>query len=315
MTKQFRSCFKKHIIGLLQQKRALGRVYVTEETHLKDFDSFCINYCPSESTLTKSIVLKWSESRENESPNGRRSRISPIRELAKYMNGIGLDSYILPSHLIPRQTRYAPHIYTQEELTAVFFALDQLRPTKRSPIRHLVFPVLFRMIYCCGLRPGEGREVLRSNVDLKTGHIVVQNSKNYKDRVVALSADMSKLCRRYDKAVDDVFPERHYFFPNPDGKAYSPVRLDTIHRQCLKDTKRDFSGNPPRVYDFRHTFATNAIFRWMKEGKDVAACLPYLSAYLGHEHLSYTALLHPPCSTTLLANIRHVPEQTFTPDS
>ena len=32
-----------------------------------------------------------------------------------------------------------------------------------------------------------------------------------------------------------------------------------------------FDGPRPRVYDFRHTFATECICRWMREGKDVDA--------------------------------------------
>jgi len=44
----------------------------------------------------------------------------------------------------------------------------------------------------------------------------------------------------------------------------------------------EFEGTKPRVYDFRHTFATNCLYRWIREGKDADAMLPYLSAYMGH---------------------------------
>ena len=44
----------------------------------------------------------------------------------------------------------------------------------------------------------------------------------------------------------------------------------------------------PRLYDFRHTFATHRLYRWMCEGKDLNAMLPYLSAYMGHAELSDT---------------------------
>jgi integrase len=52
---------------------------------------------------------------------------------------------------------------------------------------------------------------------------------------------------------------------------------------------KDFSGESPRPYDFRHTFATKRLYGWMKEGKDLEAYLPYLSAYMGHAHFSHTA--------------------------
>ena len=44
----------------------------------------------------------------------------------------------------------------------------------------------------------------------------------------------------------------------------------------------------PRLYDFRHTFATHRLYHWMREGKDLNAMLPYLSAYMGHAQLSDT---------------------------
>ena len=37
-----------------------------------------------------------------------------------------------------------------------------------------------------------------------------------------------------------------------------------------------------RFHDFRHTFATHRLYHWMRDGKDLNAMLPYLSAYMGH---------------------------------
>jgi integrase len=51
---------------------------------------------------------------------------------------------------------------------------------------------------------------------------------------------------------------------------------------------KNYSGNAPRVHDFRHTFAVNRLTQWVHEGKDVNACLPYLSMYLGHQNFADT---------------------------
>ena len=45
---------------------------------------------------------------------------------------------------------------------------------------------------------------------------------------------------------------------------------------------RTDGGPRPRPYDFRHHFAYANIERWMRDGEDVAALLPYLSRYMGH---------------------------------
>ena len=51
---------------------------------------------------------------------------------------------------------------------------------------------------------------------------------------------------------------------------------------------RRAGGQRPRPYDFRHHFAYANIERWMAEGIDVAAMLPYLSAYMGHATVEST---------------------------
>jgi integrase len=38
----------------------------------------------------------------------------------------------------------------------------------------------------------------------------------------------------------------------------------------------------PRIHDLRHTFAVNVLVGWYRDGLDVPARLPVLSAFLGH---------------------------------
>jgi integrase len=38
----------------------------------------------------------------------------------------------------------------------------------------------------------------------------------------------------------------------------------------------------PRIHDFRHSFAVNAMLRWYRSGVEVQSKLPFLSAYMGH---------------------------------
>ena len=45
---------------------------------------------------------------------------------------------------------------------------------------------------------------------------------------------------------------------------------------------RKTDGRPPRVQDFRHSLAVNALIRWYRAGVDVQAKLPLLATWLGH---------------------------------
>ena len=41
----------------------------------------------------------------------------------------------------------------------------------------------------------------------------------------------------------------------------------------------------PRPYDLRHTFAVHRLSRWYRQGVDLHARLPWLSAYMGHDDI------------------------------
>jgi integrase len=44
----------------------------------------------------------------------------------------------------------------------------------------------------------------------------------------------------------------------------------------------------PRPYDFRHAFAVQRLTRWYRQGVDLHARLPWLSAYMGHVDIAGT---------------------------
>ena len=67
--------------------------------------------------------------------------------------------------MLPRPARYVPHIYTDQELAALFAQTDRCRCSSEAPFRHLVMPVLFRTIYACGLRASEARLLRPGDVD------------------------------------------------------------------------------------------------------------------------------------------------------
>ena len=80
-----------------------------------------------------------------------------MRELAGWLRRRGVPAYVLPGGALPRPARYLPHIYTDQELAALFAQTDRCRYDCQVPFRHLVMPVLFRTIYACGLRASEAR--------------------------------------------------------------------------------------------------------------------------------------------------------------
>ena len=63
---------------------------------------------------------EWLNFKSGEHPNGLLRRATPVRQLSKYMNGIGVQAYVLPGHIPNKQIKYEAHIYTEKELNAFF---------------------------------------------------------------------------------------------------------------------------------------------------------------------------------------------------
>lgn len=257
---------------------------------MSQFDKFCVAQFPDVRTITPELGLAWSTKKDSEGMSTLEGRVAVVRELARYMNRCGVDAFVIPRGVGGRAPRYAPHIFTSAELRKFFNVLDQMGKSRTAPIHHLVYPVLFRLLYSCGLRPYEAICLACEHVDLKGGMLFIEQSKGHRDRYVALSNDMLALMRNYRNLVSTLAPPSLYFFPNAKGGQLNSANLNRVFCKCWQEAEIPGSyGNPPRVYDFRHSFATKRLYLWNEEGKDLNAYLPYLSAFMGHTHLSATA--------------------------
>ncbi len=288
---EYHSNFSSHIKGLIDTKRALGYIYQECARILHTFDLFCIEYFSLETKLTQNIVMKWSQKRETENNKYMLNRVSVIRELAKYMNSIGVSAYLMPIDLTKKSSRLVPHIYSFSELKKLFHAVDSCEYNRLCPTKHLDVSVIFRVIYCCGLRPIEARRLKIVDIDFITGAVKINESKGHKDRLVVLSEDLLHICKKYNDCVNRIYPDRDYFFTSSRTKGmYSKSWINQTFRKFIQQTGiATDDKKTPRLYDLRHTFATHCISKWIHEGKDINSYLPYLSEYMGHKLFSDTA--------------------------
>ena len=137
------SALAGHIEALLDVKHALGLPYTSSERHLCAFDAFCAQQYPGQVSISREMAMGWAASRPGEHVNAQMRRITPIRQLAKHMTGLGLDAYVIPSGIPGRQIRYRPHIYSHAQLRAIFTAADQIVASPYGGARHVIIPVIF----------------------------------------------------------------------------------------------------------------------------------------------------------------------------
>jgi len=286
----FKSSIGECIKDFVEQKQALGYPYRSSARLLHHLDMLVSEKFPSEKTLTKEMCAAWLNLNPGEHPNGLLRRVTPVRQLGKYMKGLGHDAYIIPNHIPNKQVKYEAHIYTNADLKAFFNAIDHCPPSPFSPTRRYVIPVYFRMLYCCGLRSSEARLLKKTDVDLDTGKITIRESKGWKSRIVYMSDDLLEVCREYNSIMEALIPGRQVFFPNKDGNSYNKAMIDYWFHEFWDKLPESgaVTGNPARVHDYRHSYAVHRLNQWVREGQDINALLAYLSEYMGHSNYADT---------------------------
>lgn len=283
--------FKELIQNFIALKKSVGYKYDTEVGHLKRFDQFTVKKYPTATCLTKEIILDWGSKKSYEAQANQCSRASIIRQFAKYVDSIGVKAYILPKGYYPTEKQYTPYIYTTDELSKFFSETDKCQYCCECPHRHLIMPVIFRMIYTCGLRASEARLLKVADVDLENGILNIHQSKKDNSRLIPMSDWLKERCCHFsEKAHLNSVPE-DYYFPALGKKPMTLVNLYHNFRRFLWRARISHGGKGagPRIHDFRHTYAVHCLKKWAEQEKDLTAYLPILKTYLGHDSFQETA--------------------------
>ena len=284
---QFQSCFAPYIEKFIQEKRAAGFVYESEEWKLKHFDAFCIEESVTEPCLSRELVKKWGTLRDGEALVTCSARTSVIRQFALFLAPLGIEAYT-PSNFYKAEKKVV-HILSDAEIKALFKEIDSYVPAiSASAFYRLAaeYKIIFRLIYCCGLRISEARKLRWKNVDLKQGTIRILQSKGHKDRLIYMAEDLVGVLNTYEKVLCDkyhclsdwVFPARE------TNRCLSNCTIDKKFREFWALTPyAECCDKAPTVHCLRHTFVVKRMNLWMEEGIPLKEMLPFLSRYLGHQ--------------------------------
>lgn len=281
--------FKDLLRDFIEHKRALGYKYTTISENLKRFSFFTLKYTVKDKAFSKEIVLDWTARRRSESVKTWEHRASDLRQFALYLRNLEYKAYIPDKKHKVRRSEYIPYIFTHEEIGKFFYACDNIRPNKVSS-KHYVLPVLFRLLYCCGLRISEAINLKVKDFDLDSGTVIIRESKFNKDRLVPMTESLTGILRTYHAKVVNIAGTQDYFFVNKNG--IKLTRRDVYERFRETLWKAGIShggkGKGPRLHDLRHNFCIYTLSRMVGKGVDLYCALPILSTYLGHSSVNAT---------------------------
>ena len=283
---RYQSSLGRYIEAHIREKQLQGFIYHSEEYILKTFDLFCYGLGLAEPVITRELLMQWSTIRETEGKVYAAKRVSAVRQLALYMQSQGLEAYV-PANF-SQKSSYIAHILTDKETMELFSIIDTYHPkiAGKAFIRlSTEYKVLFRLIYCCGLRVSEARKLLVTDVDLTEGTLSIKQSKGRKDRLVYLATDLLELCAEYHGLMRNEYQTfSEWFFPARDpAHTLSVGTIGYKFRQFWNQTSfaKD-TIHPPTVHSLRYGFVVKRMNLWMKEGLSLQSMMPYLSKYLGH---------------------------------
>jgi integrase/recombinase XerD len=268
---------------MLDYREAVGYATNTYKSMVLPFIAYCGNNHLDGISITQEMIDSWLE-KYNYSQNNQAVFIACLRQYTKFINFLGKVAFIPDDDYSIKRISYKPYIFTDEELLALFNAFDCYKAStsnkKFKP--EIILPPLFRMMYCCGMRPSEPLHLLCKDVNLKTGDIYIRSSKRHKDRHIIMSDDMLDLCNKYNHYAG----ERNWFFEYKENYFETHWMTAQFHH-CWKLSGLVQHGIP-RPYALRHAFATRNMMRWIDNGNDIVTLLPYLSTYMGHSEITST---------------------------
>jgi integrase len=283
----YRSALAPYIRGLLDEKHALGYAYDDEAKFLRRFDDYWIENNGNAQYISMDSLDGWCRQRPTEGKRSQSHRIAVVRQLALFMVGLGIASYIPRDRI--RYPKPIVHVLTRHEITEVFKHIDGYIPEKPHPaiVRMAIgYRFLYRLILTTGLRNSEAASLRASHIDWSMGTATIYDSKGRKDRIIYLSDDMVAMGKDYLSYLrSSLGHEPYWLFPGVDPIAHvSSGTVTTRFREFWMQTSfAETCEKNPTVHALRHTFVVFRINGWMAQGLDLNVLMPYLSKFLGHK--------------------------------
>lgn len=277
----------KEITVFLVFKRALGHSYRRGEATLRSLERFARDEHRDGSRIDLETTIRaWLLRAPGRKPVTLANDLGAVRQFCLYRRRSDPAAFVPPVSLAPQtESRYVPYVFSLEEIRRLIRAAEQHQGRN-------FWPGMLRMFliatYCTGLRLGEAVRLLRSDLDQERCVLHVRESKG-RSRDVPFQSDLAHEFAHYLRDRAELLRARGRddepaLFVGLNGRRVTvgatSVAICRLLRRLGMKSERGRCG--PRPYDLRHAFAVHRLTAWYREGVDLHARLPWLSAYMGH---------------------------------
>lgn len=310
---QWRSDLSGMMDSFLNEKRMTGYKYARQEKLLIRFDGYFSRNGYTGVRITKSMVDDFIYSAP-EQPSTHYLKERLLRDFALFLIRHGYQEvYVAKVESAPvKKCSHVPYIFTEKEIKHIFTAVDAWEDSFYTN-RHLLDPVLFRLLYATGMRVSEALNIMVKDFDEINGVLTVYHAKNNKDRLIPLALSLAGRIGKFINSFHKYSQDTAYLFQSPRKGKMDNSTVYRRFRQYLQCANISHTDAGPRVHDLRHNYAVKCLKKWVLAGEELTNLLPYLAAYMGHSdfrgtqyYLRLTADLYPDIISRLEAGFGHV---------
>jgi site-specific recombinase XerD len=275
----------RQVEDYIAYKRSLGFKITIEAEELRRFSKFA-DTAGHSGAITSDIAINWACDTKSRKCSAR--RLETVGIFAKYAACVDPEAQVPPRHVFGKaHGRTTPYIFDEDEVLLLMeaannlYTLDNLRP--------IAVATVLGLLWSTGMRVSESIRLAVRDVQEQDSVILVKETKFGKSRLVTLDSSVMSKLTAYRKQVEELSGSRDLgspFFVTSGGRALTLVKLEyafkLIRPVLLADGMLKWSERPPRLADFRHSFACHTIARWLEAGVDIEQKIYSLSVYMGH---------------------------------
>ncbi len=267
----------------LAMRRAGGFTLADDALYLASFARFAT--AQGDTHVVAQTAIAWAGQARSEPQ--RATRLKAVRRFALFSHATDRRHELPPQGVFnPHRQRPIPYLFRPEEIQALMTQATQLGPA--GSLRPYLYSTLIGLLASTGLRISEALSLCVH--DVTPDGLLIRETKFHKSRLVPLHPTT--------RTALEAYLGQRTRYPSDHAHLFISLRRRPLQRMAVYPTfarlaaaaglPRTPGGAPPRLIDFRHTFASNVLLMSPKGRDHIGRHILALTTYLGHAHVGST---------------------------
>ncbi len=293
----FKSIFQKEMEDYLKLRKqaTCTATYKSTQYTLQSFDEYLAMYHDGSKSVSMENVYGWIRTLYSSSYADKTivGKVSELRKFLEYLRFVGFLVFMPDCPKL--RDDYIPYIFSDIEISKIFHAADSILLTRNSSrYIQLEFPMLLRILYCCGLRLNEALTMRVNDILFENSVLIIRNAKNQKQRLVPMAQELTDILEKYCLVMRIKDRPDAFLFPGKNLEGHLSKNTALKRFQAVLKSIGIYVEPAPHtrgqcLHCFRHLFAIKSFAQAESNGCPADESIPYLSVYMGHEDMNGTA--------------------------